>query len=66
VVKRPHHNASGFDQARELDRARHSKLMFPNPWTAPRVTELTPDCINSVIDRGLSREKYLRGGYLRG
>src|SRR5258708_1294682 len=27
-VNRPHHQARGFDQARELDRARHSKLMY--------------------------------------
>jgi hypothetical protein len=27
TVNRPHHQARGFDQARELDRARHSKLM---------------------------------------
>ena len=66
TVNRPHHQARGFDQAREFDRARHSKLMIPNPWTAPRVTELTFDCINSVIDRGQSRQKYVCGGYLRG
>jgi hypothetical protein len=26
-VNSPHHMVKGFDQARELDRARHSKLM---------------------------------------
>jgi hypothetical protein len=26
-VNRPHHQARGFDQARELDRPRHSELM---------------------------------------
>jgi len=26
-VNTPHHQATGFDQARELDRARHSKLI---------------------------------------
>jgi hypothetical protein len=27
VVKKPHHQATGFDQAREADRARHSILI---------------------------------------
>src|SRR5262245_42726198 len=43
-VNRDHHHASGFDQAKDLDRARHSKLM----GIAPRVTELTFDRSNSV------------------
>jgi hypothetical protein len=42
-VNRDHHHASGFDQAKDLDRAGHSKLMI-----APRVTELTLDRSNSV------------------
>ena len=66
AVNRPHHQARGFDQARELDRARHSKLMIPNSWTAPRVTEPTFDCSNSVINRGQSRQEYVCGGCLRG
>lgn len=69
-VNRLHHQARGFDQARELDRARHSKLMIPNPFQAPghapRVTELTFVCSNPVTNRGQSRQKYLCGECLRG
>src|ERR1700738_2862389 len=43
---RPHHQARGFDQAREVDRARHSKLMH----RSPSAIELTFDCNNSVIN----------------
>src|SRR5262249_21623677 len=42
-VNRDHHHASGFDQAKDVDRAGHCKLMI-----APRVTELTLDRSNSV------------------
>src|SRR6266481_3332873 len=43
-VNRPHHQARGFDQAKELDRTGHSKLMD----RFPHVTELTFDCSNTV------------------
>src|ERR1700678_4664148 len=51
-VNRPHHQASGFDQAKrldraELDRAGHSKLMG-----RPRVSEPTFIRGNSVTDCG--------------
>src|SRR5688572_11161304 len=42
-----HQRPTGFDQARDLGRDDHSKLM-----TAPHVTELTFDRINSVTKRG--------------
>src|SRR5476651_742103 len=49
-VNRLHHQARGFDQARELvkalGRARHSKLIDRSPCA----TELTFDCNNSVIN----------------
>src|SRR5882672_8903713 len=64
-VNTPHHQARGFDQARELDRARHSKLMN-HSWCNRHVTELTFDCSTSVTNRGLSRQKYVCGGCLRG
>jgi hypothetical protein len=56
MVNRPHHQARGFDQAkevdtdldRELDRVRHSKLIDHTP----SVTELTPNGSNSVTNRG--------------
>ena len=44
-VNRPHHQAKGFDQARKLDRACHSKLM----GRTRVVAELTFDCNTSVI-----------------
>src|SRR6266550_1503405 len=56
-VNRPHHQARGFDQARELDRARHSKLIRP----LRNLTELTFDRINSVINSGRSRQKFVCG-----
>jgi hypothetical protein len=50
TVNRPHHQARGFDQAketdRELDRARHSKRIDRSACA----TELTFDCNNSVIN----------------
>jgi hypothetical protein len=39
---------------------------IPNSWTAPRVTELTLDCSNTVINRGQSRQEYVCGACLRG
>src|ERR1700730_3135603 len=52
-VNTPHHQARGFDLAREPDRAGHSKLI----GVAPRVTEPTFACSNSVINRDPSRQK---------
>src|ERR1700681_1391457 len=64
-VNTPHHQDRGFDQARELDRARHSKLM--NRSRRNRcVTELTFDCSNTVTVRSESRQEYVCGGCLRG
>src|SRR6476646_5456152 len=55
-VSRPHHQDTGLDQAREPDRACHSKLIRRSA-----VIELTSDCINTVIDGGRSRQKYVWG-----
>ena len=60
-VNRPHHQARGFDHARERGGARHSKLMRH----APPVTELTFDCSNSVTNRGQSRQKLRAAGACR-
>src|SRR5437773_7924513 len=52
-VSRPHHQDTGFDQAREPDRACHSKLIRRST-----VIELTSDCNNTVMRRGQSRREY--------
>src|SRR5215207_6871204 len=55
-VSRPHHQDTGFVQAREPDRACHSKLI-----RCSAVIELTSDCSNSVIDGVRSRQKCVWG-----
>src|SRR3954449_9712599 len=55
-VRRPHHQDTGFVQAREPDRACHSKLIRRSA-----VIELTSDCNNTVVRRGQSRLKYVGG-----
>src|SRR5829696_7082451 len=55
-VSRPHHQDTGFDQAREPDRACHSKLIRRSA-----VIELTSVCSNSVIDGVRSRQKCVWG-----
>src|SRR5436190_4314396 len=56
-VSRAHHQDTGFDQAREPDRACHSKLIRRSA-----VIELTFNCNNTVIRRGQSRQEYVGGG----
>src|SRR5215208_749362 len=55
-VSRPHHQDTGFVQAREPDRACHSKLIRRSA-----VIELTSDYNNTVIRRGQSRHEYVSG-----
>src|SRR6185369_16178309 len=54
-VSRPHHQDTGLVQAREPDRACHSKLIRRSA-----VIELTSDCNNTVIRRVKSRREYVR------
>src|SRR3954453_5863104 len=53
-VSKPHHQDTGFVQAREPDRACHSKLIRRSA-----VIELTSGCSNTVTDGGRSRQKYV-------
>ena len=55
-VSRPHHQDTGLDQAREPDRACHSKLIRRSA-----VIELTSDCSNTVTDGCRSRQKCVWG-----
>src|SRR6185503_20771782 len=55
-VSRPHHQDTGLDQARDLGRACHSKLIRRSA-----VIELTSDCNNTVIRRVQSRREYVEG-----
>src|SRR5882757_6589903 len=55
-VRRPHHQDTGFVQAREPDRACHSKLIRRSA-----VIELTSDCSNTVTDGARSRQKFVWG-----
>src|SRR5437588_10926318 len=48
-VSRPHHQDTGLDQAREPDRACHSKLIRRSA-----VIELTSDCNNTVMSRPIT------------
>src|SRR4249919_1817319 len=56
-VSRPHHQDTGLDQAREPDRACHSKLIRRSA-----VIELTFNCNNTVMRQGQSQREYVRGG----
>src|SRR5215217_1728533 len=55
-VSRPHHQDTGFVQAREPDRACHSKLIRRSA-----VIELTFNCNNTVIRRVQSRGEHVAG-----
>src|SRR5438132_8909512 len=55
-VSRAHHQDTGFDQAREPDRACHSKLIRRSA-----VIELTFNCNNTVTRQGQSRHEYGTG-----
>src|SRR3954471_22564002 len=55
-VRRPHHQDTGFVQAREPDRACHSKLIRRSA-----VIELTFNCNNTVMCQGQSRLGYVSG-----
>src|SRR6185369_370127 len=55
-VSRPHHQDTGFVQAREPDRACHSKLIH-----CSTVIELTFNCNNTVMCRVQSRREYVEG-----
>src|SRR5437588_9177159 len=48
-VSGPHQQDTGFDHAREPDRACHSKLIRRSA-----VIELTPDCNNTVMSRPIT------------
>src|SRR5882757_11293572 len=55
-VRRPHHQDTGFVQAREPDRACHSKLIRRSA-----AIELTSDRSNTVTDGARSRQKFVWG-----
>src|SRR5512144_2511380 len=56
-VSRPHHQDTGFDQAREPDRACHSKLIRRSA-----VIELTSDCNNTVMHVEANHDKSMPAG----